>query len=235
MKINRNALKYIAIVAMLIDHIAWSFVPTYTLLGQGMHFIGRLTGPIMAYMLYEGYVHTRDIKKYALRLGIFALVSWVPYSLYESLRWPTAQFGVIFTLLLAVLTIWMWDKANIKTGFKIVLVIAACGLSFFGDWPIFDVLWPLFLFIYKDEPKKKWRSFLIIMAVEVLGSQMMAIGSEQPFRQVFQFGAFLVPPILMYMYNGEPGSRKAFHKWFFYVFYPLHLLVLLALEVYVFK
>lgn len=234
MKINRNALKYIAIIAMVIDHIAWSFVPTYSVLGQILHFIGRLTGPIMAYMLYEGYVHTRDIKKYALRLGIFALVSWAAYSLYETHRWPTMQFGVIYTLFLALLTIWMWDKANIKKGFKIALVVLACGLSFLGDWPIFDVLWPLLLFINRDDPRKKWRSFIIITAVEVLGAQFMSITSDRPFGQVFQFGAFLVPPILMYMYNGEPGSRKAFHKWFFYIFYPLHLIVLMLLEVYVF-
>nr|MCR5440839.1 conjugal transfer protein TraX [Lachnospiraceae bacterium]MCR5618746.1 conjugal transfer protein TraX [Lachnospiraceae bacterium] len=66
--INRNALKYIAIVAMLIDHIAWAFVPTGSVLGQVMHFFGRLTGPTMAYMLYEGYIHTKNVKKYAIRL-----------------------------------------------------------------------------------------------------------------------------------------------------------------------
>jgi uncharacterized membrane protein len=63
LSINRNQLKYIAIVAMLIDHIAWAFVPTYTVLGEVMHFIGRLTGPVMAYFLAEGYIHTHDRKK----------------------------------------------------------------------------------------------------------------------------------------------------------------------------
>ena len=47
--LNRNQLKYLVIAAMLIDHIAWAFVPTASLLGQVMHIIGRLTGPTMAY------------------------------------------------------------------------------------------------------------------------------------------------------------------------------------------
>lgn len=77
--LNRNQMKYLVIVAMLIDHIAWSFVPMHTVLGQIMHFIGRLTGPTMAYFLAEGYLHTRNVKKYVTRLGIFALLSWIPF------------------------------------------------------------------------------------------------------------------------------------------------------------
>lgn len=79
--LNRNQLKYLVIAAMLIDHIAWAFVPTASLLGQVMHIIGRLTGPTMAYMLAEGYHYTRNVKKYAMRLGIFAVISWLPFSL----------------------------------------------------------------------------------------------------------------------------------------------------------
>ncbi len=55
-------LKMIAILAMLIDHIAWAFVPTGTLLGQIMHIIGRITAPIMCYFIAEGYYHTHNIK-----------------------------------------------------------------------------------------------------------------------------------------------------------------------------
>ena len=232
--INRNALKYIAIVAMLIDHIAWAFVPTLSVLGQVMHFIGRLTGPTMAYMLYEGYMHTKNVKKYAIRLGIFSLISWIPYSLFETDAWYYPQFGVIFTLFLALLVLCMWDKTDLPKAVKVILVIIACILSFMGDWPIFDILWPLFLFIYRDNYRKQWISFYIIIAVEVSLANIMAITGGSPYRSLFQFGAFMVPPILMYLYNGESGSRNAFHKWFFYIFYPLHLLILWALRTYVF-
>ena len=224
--INRNQLKYLAIIAMVIDHIGWTFVSIASIQGQAMHFFGRLTGPIMAFMLYEGYLHTKDIKKYALRLGIFALISWPAYSFYETRNFFALQFGVIYTLFLALLTLWMWDKANIKKWLKIVLVVVACILSLFGDWPIFDILWPLFLFIYKDDPKKQWTSFAIVTAVEVILVNLTSFTSAIPYRQVFQIGAFMVIPILACWYNGKPGKKNAFNKWFFYVFYPVHLLIL---------
>ena len=230
--INRNQLKYIAIVAMVIDHIAWAFLPVTSVTGQLMHFVGRLTGPIMAYMLAEGYIHTRNFKKYAIRMFIFAVISWIPYSLHEEQHWPSLQFGVIYTLFLGLITIRMWDKLEAGKGAKIFLVVFICILSFFGDWPIFDILWPLFLFIYKDDPKKKWRSFIIIMVVEVLFANLLSMPGDNPFSQLFQFGAFLTLPILMKFYNGEPGSRNAFHKWFFYIFYPLHLLILALIQMY---
>ena len=63
MKLNRNQIKYLAILAMLIDHLAWKMFDTASLVGQIMHFIGRLTGPTMAVMVAEGYIHTRNVKK----------------------------------------------------------------------------------------------------------------------------------------------------------------------------
>ncbi len=64
---------------MLIDHIAWAFVPTGTILGQIMHIIGRITAPIMSYFIAEGFYHTSNLKRYGLRLGIFAIISHIPY------------------------------------------------------------------------------------------------------------------------------------------------------------
>ena len=233
-KINRNQLKYIAILAMLIDHLAWAFVPCRSILGQGMHFIGRLTGPIMAFMLAEGYLHTRNVKRYAIRLGIFALASWVPYCLNDYGKWPKPFFGVILTLFLALLTCWMWDKWDAKKPAKIAVVVVMCALSIMGDWSIWDILWPLFFVIYRNDEKKKWRAFLIVAALEIGLSQCIAIFiSKNPYEQAFQVGALLVMPLIRYGYNGEPGSRNAFHKWFFYVFYPLHLMILFFLKMYI--
>ena len=188
--LNRNQLKYLVIAAMLIDHIAWAFVPTASLLGQVMHVIGRLTGPTMAYMLAEGYHYTRNVKKYAMRLGIFAVISWLPFSYFES--------------------------GGIRPAFGL------CLLSVFGDWAIFDVLYALTFFRYRESPREKWLSFggiTLVCCMSVLTSEPMWSG-------LFQLGIFLVIPLIQYCYNGEGGSKKPFHKWFFYVFYPLHLLVL---------
>ncbi|MCR4895487.1 MAG: conjugal transfer protein TraX [Lachnospiraceae bacterium] len=229
LSLNRNQIKYIAIIAMVIDHIAWHWVPTTTLLGQVMHFIGRLTGPLMAIMIADGYQYTRDLKKYALRLAIFAVLSWPAYSLNAYGTWPLFgidTFGVIYTLFLGLMAICIWDRTKLPKAAKVTLVVLLCILSLFGDWPIFDVLWPLFLFIYRDDKKAKWTSFAIIVAVECGILIFFDALSGNPFANIFQLGAFMVIPLYLYVYNGESGSKHPFHKWFFYAFYPAHLLVL---------
>ncbi len=233
MKLNRNQIKYIAIIAMLIDHIAWAFVPTASVPGQLLHFIGRLTGPTMAFMIAEGYQHTRDVRKYALRMGLFALISQIPYSLFESGKILDFSASVIYTLFLGLLAIIVWDSKKASDGAKITAIILLCILSFIGDWPVTDVLLCLFFFINRNDEKKKWTTFAIIAACEVAYMFMVFISMGQPFRETFQLGIFMVIPFLK-MYNGQPGSRKPFHKWFFYVFYPAHLLVLAYLKYWVF-
>ena len=220
LSLNRTQLKYLAIVAMLADHIAWAFVPTATPTGQIMHFFGRLTGPIMAFFLAEGYLHTRSVKKYALRLALFALISWPPYSFFEKGIWFAPYFGVIYTLFLGLLAIIVYDRSRFPRWIKFLLIALICFASFFGDWPGFDVLWPLCLVMFKDSPKEKWLRFFLITAIAAF--MMLPYG----WRNLFQIGVFIPALLLRYCYNGEPGSRHPFHKWFFYLFYPAHLLVL---------
>lgn len=247
--LNRNQLKYIVIAAMLIDHIAWSFVPTESVLGQIMHFIGRLTGPTMSYFVAEGYYYTRNVKKYALRLGIFALLSWVPFVYFEFGHLPVymvsttvgadhqtidywqfiPQFGVLYTLLLGLLAIWLWDKGKCSKPVKVLGIIGLCILSVFGDWPIFDVLWCLFLFIYRKDTRSKWTAFFWIG----ISFCIISICMSGWINSLWTFGIFMVPFMIQYCYNGKSGSKKAFHKWFFYIFYPLHLLLLGILRWYV--
>ena len=235
-KLNRNQLKYVLIAAMLIDHIAWAFVPTLSVLGQVMHIIGRLTGPSMALLLAEGYQYTRNKKKYALRLFIFALISWIPFSLYETGKLISVGQSVIFSLFIAFMVIWMWDSLKIHKALKVAIVVFACMVSVIGDWVFFVVLWALFAYIYRDDPKKKWTSFAIVAAVEVSLAMIMSIKAPGgAMRQFFQLGVVLVPIVMIFFYNGSKGSKAAIHKWFFYVFYPAHILILYLLRVFVFK
>lgn len=247
--LNRNQLKYIVIIAMLIDHIAWAFVPAESVSGQVMHFIGRLTGPTMAYFVAEGYYYTKSVKKYAWRLGLFALLSWAPFVYFEYGHLPiymvsetvgadhqivnswhiTPQFGVMYTLLLGLFAIWLWDKGKCSKTVKVLGIIGLCILSIFGDWCIFDVLWCLFLFIYRENVRSKWTAFFWIG----ISFCIISICMSGWINSLWTFGIFMVPFMIQYCYNGKSGSKKAFHKWFFYIFYPLHLLLLGILRWYV--
>lgn len=127
--LSANALKYIAVLAMLIDHIAWAFVPFGSVAGQAMHIIGRITAPIMCFCIAEGYYHTRDIKKYALRLFIFALISHFPFVFFETGKWLIfSSTGVIAALLCGLLGLWAWDKIKVES-LKLTAVICIIILS----------------------------------------------------------------------------------------------------------
>ena len=229
--LNRNQLKYLVIVAMLIDHIAWGFVPLESVAGQVMHFIGRLTGPTMAYFLTEGYIHTRNKAKYGLRLGIFALISWVPFSLFEVQHWPSMHQSVIYTLFLGFLAMWIWDNEKLSQIMKWVLITILIIISLPGDWAIFDVAWPLALYIYRDDEDNGMRRYTVLCVTAVV---VFLIGGDPWWRGLCNLGILMVPLILRYFYNGEKGSSHPFHKWFFYIFYPLHLFVLYLIGKYMF-
>ena len=233
--INRQQLKYLAILAMTIDHIAWAFVPTESVLGQVMHFFGRLTAPTMAYFVVEGYLHTRNVRRYALRLALFALASWPAYTLFDYQCLPFIhigdqwlviwQFGVIYTLLLALLAVWLWDTKKCPLPIRVIGILGLLVLSVYGDWMYWMVLFALCFFIGRNHPKGKWVAYCVAAVACV--AEMMLIDS--PTRELFQLGLLLAPPVIGLCYNGESGSRKPLHKWFFYVYYPAHMLVLAAL------
>ena len=149
------------------------------------------------------------------------MISWLPFSYFER-GCIRPAFGVIYTLFLSLLAIWFWDKGKCSVLWKQLGTLGLCLLSIFGDWAMFDVLYALTFFRYRDNPKEKWISFSAITVICCVGM----LGNEPIWSGLFQLGIFLVIPLIQYCYNGKSGSKKPFHKWFFYVFYPLHLLVL---------
>ena len=217
---NRNQLKYIAAFAMLIDHLAWAFVPTAGMAGQAMHFIGRLADPVMAFFVAEGYLHTRSVKNYARRLFLFALISQLPYSLFRRACALPPGLNVIYTLLLGLLAVWLWDACGWKPVQKVLAVFALCILSLPGDWSFMNVLWPLCFFVFRGNAREKWLSYWILAALYA-GCMIMWQGTEALF-----FLGLLCAPLVLRRCSGAPGSGASFHRWFFYLFYPGHLLLI---------
>lgn len=238
-----NALKYIAIIAMLIDHIAHSFVPEGSALGMGMYFIGRTTGPIMFYAAVEGYHHTKDIKKYLLRLFFFAAISWLPFNLFirnvrnfEDIDW--IRQSVIYTIFLGVLAVHI--RHNVKNTFlRWMLIFVLCLASIPGDWGTWGFcIIIIFDFYYGRFDHQRFGYILFL-----LFSQGFLWDFKRPlFSLVYdmewdldlsfyvrdrlpEYGMIL-PIILLSFYNGEKGKNDAFSKYFFYIFYPAHLLIL---------
>jgi hypothetical protein len=233
-KLNATSLKGIAITAMLIDHIAWAFVSPFSVLGQLMHVIGRITVPIMCYFIAEGYFHTRSVKKYALRLFAFAIISYLPYILFETKNLPATEtfynLSVIHSLLCALLALWAWDKIENKV-YKTLAIIGLCILALPGDGMFITVIYVLIFGINRGNPGSQMKRFAIASAITAVLLNLTTPLYHIPFySQFYQFGMLLPIPLLM-CYNRERGGGKP-AKWLFYIFYPAHLLLLALMKIY---
>ena len=217
-------MKYIAIAAMLSDHIAMLFAADYPLLYFTMRLIGRLTAAIMCFFIAEGFQHTRSRYKYGMRLGVFALISQFAYTFMGNGTLLTynllTDWNVIFTLFIGFCVLLAYELI-VRNPLKWSIIGLLCALSYFGDWMIIAPLWILCFYVFRDDKKKRFYVFGILAAIEVASCIPFIIS----YGEIWQIGVFLVIPLLLH-YNGGKGSDNPIHKWVFYVFYPLHLLVL---------
>ena len=232
-KLTAYDLKVIAILAMLLDHLAHIVVclpiePSLrTVIAVIMNSIGRITMPIMCFFIAEGYHHTKDIRKYLLRLFVFALISQIPYYIFGMSAVPqsiaefvNASFGrlnVIHTLLmgLVALTIVKSDRLN----FVLKLIGAGCALYLtkHSDWGYFGVLWVLIFGLFRGNIKAQMIAFAL---TSILRCSLNYTNNAMSF--FMQLCTVLAIPLLC-MYNGQLGKKN---KYGFYIFYPLHLLIL---------
>ena len=146
--INSNQLKAIALVAMTIDHIStviWPNYPTdwWILL---LHVIGRLAAPIFWFMIAEGYHYTHNLKKYGIRLLIFAVIGHFAYNFAFGIPFVPFQTGVfnqtsvIWPLFLGLIGLWVSDQEGLKTWQRNLIILLLTILAFCADWSSIAVL-----------------------------------------------------------------------------------------------
>lgn len=245
--LSGTGLKWVAIVCMAIDHLAATLVwSQYLLMRQHfdpgaadmydlyiwMRRIGRVTFPIFCFVLVEGFTHTRSKPKYALRLLLFAIVSEIPYdyALHDQITY-TAQTNVMFTLLLAFCAIWLADEVGTRlklpawaTG--LLTVAALLGACVVGSEEYLDVSYHAYgivlvgvLYLARD-----YRILQVALGCLAGWWYCQEHGSWLQMWSAFGIASLL-------LYNGARGRGM---KYFFYLFYPLHLLVLGLLKAWLF-
>ncbi|GGC94260.1 TraX family protein [Enterococcus wangshanyuanii] len=237
-KLTSFHLKMIAIIAMLLNHIGSGFqLYQYS---TGLFFftelIGKLTFPIMAYLLVEGFHYSRNLKKYALRLAVFWLLSIYPFHL---LFYPGHPFdpselvnNIFFTLLMGLLLIMVYDKTK-NLYLHVLLVIAFSFATVMSDWNLIGVLIIFGFYRVKNDRLKKIippvyaTLFLFLL---LLVARTMAPNSVPLYELASTLGILGVIPLLM-NYNGQRGYSPTWVKWGFYLFYPLHMIILVLLRV----
>ena len=229
-KLNRNQLKYIAIIAMIIDHIALHFIPMNTIIYTIFRTIGKLTAPIMCYFLVEGYKHTSSKKKYGMRLLIFAIISQLTYSVAHFYTLFIFNFNMIFTLFICFTILWSYDKIK-NVWLKCILILFLTCISYFCDWGIFAPLWVFVFYVFDTKTLLQIISYCIIVGMVIIKYVALCENGEFGWNiALCQLGLFLFLPIL-YLYNGKNGNNNGFNKWFFYIFYPLHFLIIILIKI----
>ena len=236
--LDANQLKLIAIFAMTVDHIAWLLFPGYAkgALPVVMHIIGRLTCPIMCYFIAEGYYHTRNINKYTFRLFLFAVISHFAYS-FASNNFVDArsfipfyfggilnQTSVMWPLAWGLVMLRVANSSRFTQLQKTVLVILICLVSFPSDWSCIASLCVMAFGTNRGDLKKQ--SFWLLFYA-ALYAVVYFFAIDRVYG-ILQMGVALSLPVLR-LYNGQRGKSPAvnwFMRWFFYLYYPAHLLLI---------
>ncbi|MDD7362836.1 MAG: TraX family protein [Peptoniphilus sp.] len=231
--LNRDAIKYIAMFTMLLNHIANIFLETGTWLCELFLAVGYFTAIAMIYFLVEGYDYTRSRKKYILRLLIFGIISQIPYCMAfaeEGIIEPY-NLNMMFTLALCFGLIWVFDVCQ-NNFVKVVAAIGAILLSTLCSWAILAPVYTL-LFIWARHSERKTKiaflvATLLFGAMNFLGGRSHFPASQNiAFTLLGMAGTGLAALCILYLYNGKRADKwRTFSKWFFYAFYPAHLLIL---------
>lgn len=222
---NGAQLKYIAFISMLIDHANNALI-TPLLDGQGflLHLsnlfsiLGRIAFPIFVFFIVEGFFKTRSRKKYLLTLLIFGIISEVPFDMFTSKTFFDPYWNnMMFTLALCLIMIWLVDilKGRIKNrllwyivSILVVAIFAFMAMQLSLDYDYHAIVVAYLFYIFYDKP--------------ILGA---GLGYLSIIKELYSFLGFA----MTLTYNGERGRQ---YKWFNYLFYPVHILILGLLRFY---
>lgn len=233
-KLNSNHLKLIAIIAMTIDHIADLIYPGMpnNIISNILHIIGRLTAPIMFFFICEGFYYTKNLKKYILRLFLFAIISHFAYCVAFGINYIPFSSGNIFnqtsimcSLAWSVVALYIIYKTNLKEWQKWILIILINIITFSSDWSCIAVMSILSMYSNRGNLKKQ----IISMSFWILIYAIISYLFVSKIYGLITLGVLLVYPLLN-VYNGKKGKLN-WMKWFFYIYYPLHLIVIGILRI----
>lgn len=237
--LNSNAIKLIAILAMTVDHVAWMLFPGYPTepLPLIMHIIGRITCPIMCYFIAEGYHYTRNLNKYTARLFVFAGISHFAY-IFGSPQFSSPmdfilfsggevlnQTSVMWSLAIGLVMLRVANSEKIKSGaLRATLILLLCLLAFPSDWSCIASLCILAFGTNRGKPRAQMLWMIFYVAIY---SIVYFFALDRVYG-ILQIAVILAIPIIA-LYNGRRGENPTLNriiKWAFYVYYPLHLLII---------
>ena len=225
--ISAFTLKSLAILTMVLDHGAAVLLSPYNEYYLILRLVGRIAFPIFCFLIAEGTYHSKKLTKYAFRLGIFALVSELPFNLafYRNYSFPYHQ-NVFFTLLigLGVIAIHRRIVVHNKKLLSIIPLFIGMYLAYLmkTDYGAQGVLLIYIFYIARNMTNFK-------IPIYIMGILMLSLNRYTLINSLQVFAVISIVPISMY--GGTKG--KSLNKYVFYSFYPIHLILLYFLSKYI--
>lgn len=241
--LSGSTLKIIAVITMILDHFAQIILKQGIILNAPysmftdaqfsvilmvsdiFHILGRVAFPIFCFLLVEGFLHTKNLKKYYLNLGIFAIISEPIYDLSIAGKlFSIEQQNVLFTLLLGlcVLTLLKKYEKNRIAAIMCTLVGAVVSYVCNCDGWYYGICLIAVFYLFRNRLILK--NILAILVMYLCGLDFSILGLIEP-----NFLLAAVSLIFINMYNGKRGMKM---KYFFYWFYPAHLLLFTVISRY---
>lgn len=220
--LDTNLIKVAAILSMTIDHVGSAFFPQYPV----FRWVGRIAFPLFCYCLTVGMLYTRDIRRYFLRLGAFALISqpfWILAFNADDFWGNLLNLNIFFSLILSLAFVWgIREKKWWLPGGCILLL---CLLNF--DYAFTGPLLVLIFYLCRNRPRLGALLYTALYLPALNGyledPLALVIGGHAIGFEIF---ALLALPLICLRTNS--GLRIS--KWFFYAFYPAHLLAIFLLQ-----
>ncbi len=215
-------IKIIACFTMLLDHIKYAipFTDNWVTIC-----LGRVSFPLFAFLISEGYEHTKDLKKYYKRLFVFGVISQIPFMLFRTLVGEWIMLNIMFTLLLGLVCITIWEKEKrIWISVPAIMGIIILSEILNVDYGWFGVLSVIVMHLFKNK-----KIVLVLMYSLIIFVFYYSLIQAQIFTMngiIYIIGTIL-SLIFILMYNGKEGKKL---KDFFYWFYPVHSLIVYLLS-----
>ena len=234
--LDRDTIKLVTMGMMLFTHTvswldppAYPEYPTWLLL---LSTLGLFAPPAMFWFLADGFRYTKSRKKYARRLLLCACLTQIPTWLLFAKTDGWWESNVLFTLFFALLALMAWESGKARW-VRITCVVLCClaALAIQSDWLAFGVLYPFFLHVFREKPRKKLIAYTVLSAVH---AGIMFVTYSGRMRLIGGVGEFIVLMasyfVLNCIYSGKKSTHFRIPAWVFYAFYPAHCLLIFALR-----
>lgn len=219
--LSGSALKIIAVVSMVIDHCAYYLMDGNTMAYDVMRCFGRIAFPVFAFLVAEGFAHTRNRMRYFISLLLFAAVSEVPWYL---LNGADGTHNVMFTLALGVAALAVFERLREH---RILCCFFILLTAWLATWLGTDYEWRGVLLIVVSYLFGIIRS----MNTPIILRRMMQLLFVFPLMMHYGIIGALLACAVIFLYDGTRGFIHGnVAKYGFYAFYPVHLITILIIN-----